>query len=1044
MQSRQTDYSHIERHLLEQGGLGTEVDELHQGAIFQTSHQSPRQIVREVEDPGQLMQLIRDFDNTNEDFIQVLLHRNRHTGDTIPIRVPERNNELTEAILNELIGDLSQNAQIREEMPPLLPQLPPQLNFEIDMEVDEEQPALMPQNILHRIEERNQALPDGIDPAFLEALPPDIREEVLAQYRHVENQPQVIEENISEEFLNALPDDIRDEVMSQHQPNAARQPADMDNATFIASLAPDLRREVLLGASEDLLLSLSPELSAEARLLQERAMQQRQNLIIERQAPQQRRAPLSQEEGKAISDIVADDKLSNSLIQVEDSFLELLLKALYLVNPINRDILASLLLNLSAQQMHRQKLLDGLVCILLQLSPRREFPPQQLFGTDSFMENFNQAYAIVSGRILDLLQYLTKMNPKVASDLTGVSKHRLGLIKSFKGNDDIKAFQSLIYLMEQGLYRTSSSHLTPLINLIATVIEKQENDVQTLDQFAIRQICSLLSYESLNELTVKTVVELVTKLAKNEHNKIQIKDALTREIRILGEEIAENLRRVETSVNGQRELQLLRLYKVLTSISEHIEGLEYIWDPLTEALGVITERDTNLSSTTSPTLSKLLPIIEIFFISHIGTVIGERFQTFCDKNRKVLNLLVKQNPSLLNDTFNSLVTRFPSLLDFENKRNFFRAEIRKMRPERGYDTIRLHVRRNEVFMDSFHQLKVRTPAEMYGKLRVQFFGEEGVDAGGLTREWYSLLAREMFNPNYALFIPSANGVLFQPNAMSYVNSEHLQFFKFIGRIIGKALCDGYALDVYFTRSFYKHILGQEVSYQDMEDIDPDFYKNLKFLLDINLMENELHEYYFAYEEEEFGKLIIKELVPNGTQIRVTEDNKLEYISLLCNMKTTKNIQEQINSFLEGFYEMLPKELISIFDSKELELLISGLPDIDLEDLKANTEYHNYNRDSPIIKWLWEVLYEFSQEERAEFLQFVTGSSKVPLEGFKALAGMSGAQKFQIHKSFTAIDRLPTAHTCMNQLDLPEYTTKEMVYSRIKLAISEGKEGFGFM
>mmetsp|Transcript_23998 Transcript_23998/g.23750 ORF Transcript_23998/g.23750 Transcript_23998/m.23750 type:complete len:303 (+) Transcript_23998:1891-2799(+) len=302
----------------------------------------------------------------------------------------------------------------------------------------------------------------------------------------------------------------------------------------------------------------------------------------------------------------------------------------------------------------------------------------------------------------------------------------------------------------------------------------------------------------------------------------------------------------------------------------------------------------------------------------------------------------------------------------------------------------------------------------------------------------------MFNPNYALFIPSANGVLFQPNPLSYVNAEHLQFFKFVGRIIGKALCDGYALDVYFTRSFYKHILGQEVNYQDMEDIDPEFYKNLKYLLDISLTENEFHEYYFAYEEEEFGKLIIKELIPNGAQIRVTEDNKMEYIKLLCSMKTTKNIEEQINAFLEGFYEMVPKELIGIFDSKELELLISGLPDIDLEDLRANTEYHNYTRDSQVIRWLWEVLYEFSQEERAEFLQFVTGSSKVPLEGFKALAGMSGPQKFQIHKSFTTVDRLPTAHTCMNQLDLPEYTSKDMVYSRIKLAISEGKEGFGFM
>lgn len=123
---------------------------------------------------------------------------------------------------------------------------------------------------------------------------------------------------------------------------------------------------------------------------------------------------------------------------------------------------------------------------------------------------------------------------------------------------------------------------------------------------------------------------------------------------------------------------------------------------------------------------------------------------------------------------------------------------------------------------------------MHRKLRVQFTGEEGVDAGGLTREWYSILSREVFNPNYALFLPSANGTTFQPNSMSFCNSEHLEFFKFVGRFIGKALFDGYNLDVHFTRSFYKHILSQEVTFHDIEDIDPEYYKNLQKLLEMDV------------------------------------------------------------------------------------------------------------------------------------------------------------------------------------------------------------------
>lgn len=71
------------------------------------------------------------------------------------------------------------------------------------------------------------------------------------------------------------------------------------------------------------------------------------------------------------------------------------------------------------------------------------------------------------------------------------------------------------------------------------------------------------------------------------------------------------------------------------------------------------------------------------------------------------------------------------------------------------------------------------------------------------------------------------------------------------------------------------------------------------------------------------------------------------------------------------------------------MLISGLPEIDLVDLKIHTNYTNYTRESQVIKWFWEVLDEYTQEELAAFIQFVTGSSKVPLEGFKALPGMGG-------------------------------------------------------
>ena len=104
-------------------------------------------------------------------------------------------------------------------------------------------------------------------------------------------------------------------------------------------------------------------------------------------------------------------------------------------------------------------------------------------------------------------------------------------------------------------------------------------------------------------------------------------------------------------------------------------------------------------------------------------------------------------------------------------------------------------------------------------------------------------------------------------------------------------------------------------------------------------------FYCSSKVQEFGLSEIRDLKPNGRNIAVTEENKKEYVKLVCQMKMTGAIRKQIDSFLEGFYEIIPKRLISIFDEQELELLISGLPNIDLDDLKANTEYHKYTESS---------------------------------------------------------------------------------------------------
>ena len=282
-----------------------------------------------------------------------------------------------------------------------------------------------------------------------------------------------------------------------------------------------------------------------------------------------------------------------------------------------------------------------------------------------------------------------------------------------------------------------------------------------------------------------------------------------------------------------------------------------------------------------------------------------------------------------------------------------------------------------------------------------------------------------------------------------MNPDHLAFFEFCGKVVAKAVADDQRIDAYFSRSIYKHILGKPVSWTDMEVEDPDYFRQLQWILQNDLRTEEAAavsaHISFTFDQDEFGRVRTVELLPGGAKQPLTEDNKGEYVQLLCEYKLTTMIKPQLSAFLKGFHEVLPvSQMGDLFDDKELELLISGLPHIDIEDLKSNTDYVNYQAQSPQIVWLWRALStDFSKEQLAWFLQFVTGSSQVPLEGFRALVGMRGPQKFSIHRSYGS-DRLPTAHTCFNQLDLPEYSSYEVLVQKLKQAVSEGHEGFGFV
>lgn len=200
--------------------------------------------------------------------------------------------------------------------------------------------------------------------------------------------------------------------------------------------------------------------------------------------------------------------------------------------------------------------------------------------------------------------------------------------------------------------------------------------------------------------------------------------------------------------------------------------------------------------------------------SFAALVGGERLINFVSANKVLLNALLRANPSLLEKGMHAMVQvrQCRQFLDFDVKRQWFKTQLRRQRQHanRRHGTLRLNIRRKHVFEDTYHQLRHRNADEMKGRLHITFRNEEGVDAGGLSREFFGILAKEMFNPNYALFTSTEDGCTFQPNPNSSINPEHLSYFRCVGRIVGKAVVDGFLMDAHFTRSLYKHMLGVKV------------------------------------------------------------------------------------------------------------------------------------------------------------------------------------------------------------------------------------------
>ena len=404
-----------------------------------------------------------------------------------------------------------------------------------------------------------------------------------------------------------------------------------------------------------------------------------------------------------------------------------------------------------------------------------------------------------------------------------------------------------------------------------------------------------------------------------------------------------------------------------------------------------------------------------------------------EKNRSFLIEMIKKNEFNF-DKFHFL-QEFHELVSFKIRISYFRRRAKEMLNTNNY--INIKVNRSTIIQDTFELFSKYKPKDLLRDFYVSFEQEYGIDAGGLTREWFSYLIKELFNPDFGLFIKCGNESYF-PSSLSYINNNnHIDYFKFTGQVIGLALIKNQCVNAHLSIPFIRQILHQDIVFKDLEDYDERLMKSLQMILDVDDVK-EL-DLFFSIDDDQFGKIISTDLIKNGSKIAVTNSNRNKYVNLYADYKLRKSVIKQISSFCDGFDEIVPPKLIQMFSPSELNLMICGIPKININDMKMFTHYINpYNKDHPVIQMFFRMLTKWSHENLAKLLLFITGSSQVPINGFKDFQDTGnpicispGGEK----------DRLPAAHTCSNMLCLPYYDDENDMNDKLLIAIQHCEFGF---
>jgi HECT-domain (ubiquitin-transferase)/Regulator of chromosome condensation (RCC1) repeat/SPRY domain/Kelch motif len=328
--------------------------------------------------------------------------------------------------------------------------------------------------------------------------------------------------------------------------------------------------------------------------------------------------------------------------------------------------------------------------------------------------------------------------------------------------------------------------------------------------------------------------------------------------------------------------------------------------------------------------------------------------------------------------------------------------------------------------------------------KVSFIGEAGDDYGGLYRAALEAVSQELQSPVLPLFLECPNGrekvglnrERFVPRPSSN-SALYLSMYEFVGKLMGLAIRSGNFLVLDLPSMVWKPLVGAQVTEEDVKAIDTLSFKILEQVAELENNPNVTPEMFTDYLDLNFTTIGSDqqqhELVPGGADRRVTWEDRHEFARALKEYRIHE-FDAQVDAIRRGLATVVPIRMLSLFTSSELEAAVSGKQTVDIELLRAVCQYDSCSESDPHIKFFWEVFADrFTDEERAKFLSFVWGRSRLPLTKNEF------ERPFKISRMYQADSNpdnyLPVAHTCFFSIDIPKYTSADVMYDKLLYAIT---------